>query len=183
MTVSYSLDEKDYLTHQLYIASVSDRIKKKRLNNRIYVPVIYFGIGLFLSTLNSAGTFSVLVFFFVAVLWFLFYPLWESKRYVKHFEAFVKENYADLIGKTITLELTNDHIMAKGEGSEAKINMKELQEVADIPSNIFIRFPGGQSIIIPKEQIANIDMLTVNLKALAANAGVPYTFHETWEWK
>lgn len=183
MTITYSLDEKDYLTHQLYIASVSDRIKKKRWNNRFLVPVLYVVLGLLLSTLNSTGTFSMLVFLFVAVVWFLFYPQWESKYYFKHYETFVKENNADLIGETITLELNDDFIFAKSEGNETRISTKKILEVIDIPSNIFIRFPGAHSIIIPKARMSNIDTLTEKLKSTAANIGIPYTFHEAWEWK
>lgn len=45
MMIDYKIDECDFLTHQLFVASKSDRIKKKRQRSKIIVSLIYLAFG------------------------------------------------------------------------------------------------------------------------------------------
>ena len=38
MTVNYTIDESDYLTYMLYVASVSDTIKRRRQRSKVIIP-------------------------------------------------------------------------------------------------------------------------------------------------
>jgi hypothetical protein len=81
------------------------------------------------------------------------------------------------------LEFNNEYILAKDHGSESKILTTELEEICEIPSTIFVRLKGGQSIILPKDKIANFDNLKVRLKELANYLKIKYDTYEKWEWK
>lgn len=181
MTIDYKIGENDFLTHQLFLASKSDRIKKKRQRNKILVPLIYAALGLFFLFENKF--LMTLIFFMVGLLWFFIYPLWERRHYINHYKGFIKENYKDRIGKMGTLVLNNDFILAKDSGSESKILTSELELINEIPSSIIIRIKGGQSLLLPKDKIPDIKTVIITLQELATILNIKYDIDENWEWR
>lgn len=181
MILDYNIDEKDYLTYQLFGASKFALIKKKRRKNKIIVPVIYTVLGFLLLFFGIVSL--AILFFAIGLLWFLLYPLWESKHYIKHFRAFIKENYKERIGRTATLELSNEFVQVKDNGSELKILTSELEKIFETPAAIFIKINGGPSFILPKNKLPNIDDVKIILKELATYLKIEYEVDEEWEWK
>ena len=181
MTINYKIDENDYLRHQLFVASKSEHIKKKRLRSRILVPLIYVVLGLYL--LFQSNIPLAIIIFILGMLWFFVYPIWERRHYIKHYKGFIKENYKDSLGITATMELNNDYILAKDSGSESKILTTEIEEINEIPTTVFVRLKGGQSLILPKDKIANFDSLKGRLKEIANHLKIEYISDEKWEWK
>ena len=181
MTIDYKIDENDFLTHQLFVASKSDRIKRKRLRSKIIVPLIYVAFGLLFFFQDKVSL--TIIFFIVGLLWFFIYPLWERRHYIKHYKGFIKENYKDRLGRIATLEFSNDYILAKDNGSESKVLTTELEEICEIPTTIFVRLKGGQSFILPKDKITDFDNVKARLKELANHLKIKYATDEKWEWK
>jgi len=180
MIIEYKTSENDFLIHQLYLASISERIRKKRQRNKIIVPIIYSVIGIvsfFLSDFAAA-----IVFFIIAILWFFLYPLREKRRYIKHYQSFINETYKERIGRLSIIEFNNDFIIAKDEGSESKILTKEFEEIVELSTIILLKLKGGQSLILPKKGIENIDVLIVRLKELADYLKISYVLNENWAW-
>jgi len=182
MTIDYKIDETDFLTYQLYVASKSDRIKKKRLRNKVIVSLIYVVFGL-LCYFFEGQISIVIIFFIIGLLWFFIYPLWERRHYVKHYQGFIKENYKDVLGRIATLEFNNEYILTKDNGSESKVSTTELAEINEIPTAIFVRLKSGQSLILPKDKIDNIDDVIIRLKELANYLKIKYSIDDKWEWK
>ena len=181
MTVDFKLDANDYLMHQLYTASKSDRIRKKRKRNRLIVPLVYIVLGLLL--LYGDSLTPAVCFFIIAILWYLFYPKWDKRRYLKHYEAFIKENYKERFGRVATAVFNNDYIVLTDSGSESKVSTKEIQEIFEIPSSIFVKLKTGEGLILPKNKINNIDRLKDELKQLAAHLNINYSVDSNWQWK
>ena len=181
MTINYQLDEKDFLTYQLYIASKSDRIRKKRLKSKIIIPIIYAAITLF--NIYKKDFIGALIFLALAFLWFIFYPIWEKRHYINHYKGFITENYKDRLNRIANLEFTNEYILAKDSGSETKISTNEIEEINEIATIIFIKLKTGASLILSKNKIENIDILKTNLKELAHNLDIKYNNDENWVWK
>ncbi len=181
MTIDYKIDENDFLTHQLFVASKSDRIKKKRQRSKIILPLIYVVFGL-LFLFQGKISLAVIIFI-LGLLWFFIYPLWERQHYIKHYKGFIKENYKDRLERIATLEFNNDFILAKDNGSESKVLTTELEEIFEIASTIFVRLKGGQSFILPKDKISNYDTLKARLKDLANYLKIKYETDEKWEWE
>lgn len=181
MNISFEIDENDYLTYQLFVASKSVRIKKRRLRNKLIVPLIYGAFGVMLL---FRGTVSIAISFFIfGLLWFFIYPLWERRRYIKHYQVFIRENYKDRLGKMVTLEFNNDFIFAKDSGRESRVLTTELEEICEIPTAVFVRLKGGQAFLLPKDKIENMETVITNLKELATHLDIKYELHEKWEWK
>ncbi|MEN2413074.1 hypothetical protein [Flavobacterium mesophilum] len=181
MTISYQLSANDYLQHQLYTASKSEGIKKKRFKSRITIPLIY---GAFIAFyLYSKDIQGAIIFFILAALWFFLYPFWDKRRYIKHYESFIKENYKERFKETVLIELSTDFILEKGRASRGIIATSEIEEINEISSSIFIKLKHGVSLILPKNAIENIDSLILFLKELANNLNVKYNIENNWEWK
>lgn len=181
MVVDFTNDKNDFLIHQLFIASKSERIKKKRYRNKIMVPLIYAGLGgLFILQDHFE---PAVIFLIVGALWFIFYPLWERRYYIRHYKNHIQEHYKERFGKKGSIEFNNDILIAKDEGAESRVLTTELEEINEIPTNIFLRLKGGHSFILPKEKISEIDSLKVRLKELAEHLGIKYTEDEQWRWK
>ena len=181
MTIDYKIDENDFLTHQLFIASKSDRIKKKRQRSKVILPLIYVAFGLLFLFQDKVSV--AIIFFIIGLLWFFIYPIWERRHYVKHYKGFIKENYKDRLGRNATLEFNNEYILAKENGSESKVLTTELEEICEIPTTIFVKLKGGQSFILPKDRITDFEKVKAELKELANHLKIKYNTDEKWEWK
>ncbi len=180
MNIEFKIDENDYLIHQLFVASKSKRIIKKRKRNKVIVPLIYFALGLILMFIIDLPI--GILFFLFALFWFLIYPKWEKKRFINHYKEHIKEIYKDRLGKSATLLLGNEFIIAKDSGSESKILTSEILEINEIPSMILIRLKSGHSFILPKDKIPNIDYVKTRLKELSTYLKIRYDMDEKWEW-
>ncbi len=165
MTIDYKIDENDFLTHQLFVASKSDRIKKKRQRSKLIVALIYVVFGLLFLLQDKISL--AIIFFIIGILWFFIYPIWERRHYINHYKRFIRENYKDRLGRTATLEFNNEYILAQDNGSESKILTIELEEICEIPTTILVRLKGGQSFILPKDKITDFDKVKARLKELA----------------
>lgn len=163
------------------MASKSERIQKKRKRNKLLLPLFYivFGIVLLVYEKPKGG----LIFIGIASLWYFMYPLWERRHFRNHYEGFIKENYKERLGRAATVVFNHDFIMAKDYSSESKISTTELKEISEISSAIFVHIKGGQTMILPKNKLSNVEEVKTNLKELASHLNIRYTIDETWEWK
>lgn len=180
MTLQYPIDENDFLTHQLYIASQSERIKKKRKRSRLIVPVAYVLMALMFYFQGKPEL--MIIFFIIAMCWYVIYPSWERKKYERHYRQFISENYKIRIGRMAAISINNDCFMTKDDGGESKILTSETDEIVEIPSLILIRLKSGQSLIIPKNKIVNIDDVRFTLKVLAHLLKINYSVDDSWKW-
>lgn len=181
MKINYKLDESDFLTHQLYVGSKSEHVRKNRHRIRITVPILYFAFALFLYWNNKL----ILAVGFVVfgIIWYVINPIWEKRRYIKHYKIFVNDKFKGRFGKLQTLEFTEDCLLAREEGSESKISTSEVEEICEIPTIVLIHLKGGKYFILPKNKISDIGVIIENLKKFAERLQIKYTLEEKWEWK
>lgn len=181
MILTYSLEEKDYLNHQLYFASKSERINKKRQRSRMVIPIAYLVLSLlFFANDNIIGG---ILFILIGLVWYVAYPKYLGKKYIKHFTAHINENLKEQFGIPVTMELSDEQIIAKDKSSESKVATTEVKAIAEIPSNIFISLKGGQHYILPNDNRIDLVNVKAALKALTAHLQIAYTVDDKWEWK
>ncbi len=181
MTFELKIDENDYLTYQLFVASQSKTIKRKRSRNKIIMPILYLVLGA--SGFYQKNLLMGVLFCVLSILWFFLYPLWERNNYIKHYKNFIQENYKNAFGKSAFLEISDQTIFIKDELSEAKVSTSEIQEIYEIPTTIFIRMKAGKTLILPKEKIATIQELKTELISLAGVLKISYVSDENWVWR
>lgn len=181
MTITYSIDEKDFLDFQLYTASHSPSIRQRRFRARTYPPIMYLvfaGIMFYYHKPDLTIIFAVL-----AVAWYFFYPLREKRLYSNSYEKFIRENFKDKFGKPATLTINDHYIINKDEISENKMQLSEIAEINEIPGLILIKLKKGQSYILPKDKISDTEAVKAMLKAVASEIGVRYNDLGDWKWR
>lgn len=180
MTVSYTINESDYLTHQLYNASHSERINKKRQRSRIFVLVIYLILAAFFYYKDKLGltvTFGVL-----AVGMYFYYPIIERRRYRKHYEAYIKEHFKEGVDRDVTLELTTEYLLGRESDNESKIMTKEVKRISELKEVFLIQLTQGQTLIVPKRDLTNVDALRNMLQEIAETVKAPFIDDSNWKW-
>jgi hypothetical protein len=145
------------------------------------IPVAYGAFAMLFYTQSKYELMAI--FFLIAVLWFVIYPSWERKKYVKHYQNFIAENYKNRIGRMTSLTLNNEHFLTKDDGGESKILTTETDEIIEIPNLILIRLKSGQSLIIPKLKIDNIEVVRSYLISLVDVLKINYRIEDDWKWK
>lgn len=180
MKLEFSLEAQDYLTHQLFLASINDRIKAKRTRGRIIVPAFYLVIAFLFYDPEHIG-YTVMIGV-LAILWLLFYPLYETKRYINHYEAFILENHKSNFGKPNHLEIQEDHLYARDRTSEAKVSFEEIQTIYELPAHYLVRLGSAQSFIIPKKQVDESELKTA-LERIAQQLSISIQDYRNWHWK
>lgn len=177
MTLEYKIDEQDFLDFQLFTASKSDRINKKKRNGWILLTIGSIVVALYFYLNENVA--MTIYFGLVAIACGLFYPKYFKWKYKKHYKPYIKENYSKRFGQIEALEINNDYIFSKDKTGEGKINISEIERVDETDNHFFLKISTGLSLIIPKKELENVDELRENFKEIRLTVN-----NETnWTWK
>jgi hypothetical protein len=177
MTLEYKIDEQDFLDFQLFTASKSDRINKKKRNGWILLTIGSIVVALYFYLNENVA--MTIYFGLVAIACGLFYPKYFKWKYKKHYKTYIKENYSKRYGQIEALEINNDYIFSKDKTGEGKINISEIERVDETDNHFFLKISTGLSLIIPKKELENVDELRENFKEIRLTVN-----NETnWTWK
>jgi hypothetical protein len=181
MELAYSLDENDFLNHQLYLASKSKRIKKSRLKRRIWAVVAFLSMA-WLFYLKKD---SVLFWYFLvaAGLAAALYPFYLRRLYRRHYQKYIEENYGSKIGKRVEIKLDSEKLWSKDELSEGSINLSGLTEIVEVPTAFYLKTATSAALILPKIQVVNAEEVKAELQAIAKRYSIPYQEELDWQWK
>jgi hypothetical protein len=164
MEIEFSLSRADYIDFQLFAATKSERIKKNKRNARNRLPIIYLIIGTILLVVVEDIIFAI-IFYLFGVLWYLLYPTLTKRRYAKHYEKYVDENFKNRYDTLIKFNLLDNYELIETidfEG-ESKFKTSEIEKIFEIKRFIYIKMKSGSHFIIPKYKIENIDKLRQEL--------------------
>ena len=131
------------------------------------------------------GAYALTIFFWLmAVVWYFIYPMWQRRRYVKHYQEWVMDAaYKKDYNQPYTVQFDNDVFSQVRGENETKFATKEMLEMNEIGSHIFVKFDGSRVFIFPKNKIENIDTVIDALKEIAKSLNVPYNVELDWKWK
>lgn len=181
MTIEYHIDENDYLTFQLFTASKSAVIIKRRFRTRILFPALYLIIGGVLLTENNIQL-SV-AFFALALVWFFLYPIRDRRIYKANYQNYIRRNYKDAFGKPATIRFEDKYFIAKDSVSETRFAHTEIEEITEIPVALYVKMKSGQTFILPKDKVKNSETWIVQLQEIASKWNVVYSSMPDWKWK
>jgi hypothetical protein len=181
MKFAYTLDENDFLNHQLYLASKSERIKKNRLKNHFWVVAAFLSMTLLFYIKNDKG----LLWYFAgaALIAGVFYPLYSRRLYRRHYQKFIRENYSHKIAKEFVLHLDADRLWSKDELSEGSISLSALSEIVEVPTAFYLKTAASVALLLPKNQLSNLSDVRAELESVAKRYAIPYQQELTWQWK
>ncbi len=181
MKFEYKIEENDYLTYQLFIASKSETIISKRKRNKIILSVLPLILAIVSYFNNNVTVFIFLLFW--SVFTFLFYSYYDKNHYTNHYKKMIKEKLKNAFNQIVSIEINDEFIFLKDDGSESKVMNKEILEINNIPDLILIRFKGALTLIIPKKSIFNIETLKSKLNEISIKFNINYTIEPNWKWK
>jgi YcxB-like protein len=181
MTLTYNLDKEDYLNHQLFIASISDRIKKQRRRSRIVWSIAFLSMAwLFYQKRDNFLAYYFLAF---GILYMLFYPYYSKWFYRRHYKRSVTETFKNRFDKLSTVTIDDKYIHDVTDSGETKISISQIEKIYDTGDYFFLRLGPGDTLIIPKLKISNADLVKKELKEIAAKLNVDLIEMKDWRWK
>lgn len=181
MTRTYTLEEEDFLAHQLFTATHSPIVQKARKRTLYLIPILYGGIAIVTGLLGNY--FSSAFLLIVAILWVFLYPLWQKRRYQNYYTNFIREHYKNRIGKSLQVTFTDTHIHLQSDQDESKIALSSLVGFHELPEHILAQLQSGVTIIFPKKKIESLDTFRSYLQQLAATLNLPFEDNTSWIWK
>ena len=164
MKLDYKIDEQDFLDFQLFTASKSHRINKKKRNGWIFLTAGSIVIALYFY-LNGNSTMTI-YFGLVALACGIFYPKYFKWRYKNHYKTYIKENYSKRFGQIESLEISSNYIFSKDKTGEGKINLSEIERVDETDNHFFLKISTGLSLLIPKNELVSINELREKFKEI-----------------
>lgn len=181
MRIEYTLENNDFLQYQLYNASTPGIVKTRRNSTKVVVPLIYLLIG-FYFFINSEY-FSFIIFMIISIGWFFLYPVWERGYYIRFYTKFNIERYSDRFNKLASINFTEDKLIAKEGDVISEVPFTEVKEINEIGSQIFLKLRLGDSMIIAKDKISNLEELHLTLTNISKAYNIPYNKKLDWKWK
>src|SRR6185436_2003694 len=127
MTLTFNLDKEDYLNHQLFVASLSERIKNQRRRSRLIWALGFLS----LTTLFYLNDNQVLAYYFfaVSIFYIFFYQYYSRWYYKRHYTKFINETYKYRFGKISNVIIDEGQIQDFDESGETKIPISQLENI------------------------------------------------------
>jgi len=179
MMLEFRLERDDYLTHQLFAASQSPRIRRKRMRNRLSIPILYGLIGLIFWLLRDIA--FLVGFGVVALLWLVLYPLWSRRLYRRHYTAHIDEHYRERFGRTARVFLEDGALVTEDPGGRSEIHLDQVDRIALISTHAFVHLRSGVTLILPRQRLEP-GSLDAFLTELTTRTGVEREELD-WRWR
>lgn len=176
MNYQYLIKEKDLLEFQVYTASKSERINRKKKAGRIIMTLI--ALFLVLNFYSANNTAMTIYFSIVAIAIWVFYPRYFKWRYTKLYSNFIQENYAGRVDQTEYVEIHKDYIFVKDNTGEGKVKIDEIESIIETPNSLFVKFTMGTALVTPKDQVSNYSEISEQFQAL----NIEYIDELNWKW-
>jgi hypothetical protein len=178
MEIEYSLTKDDYLIYHLYTASKSKNTIRNKRNAKYIPPVFFILIGVYLMTRDNTYT-GIIMFAMLSVLWFVFYPMLQKRRYEKYYSRHIDENYVNRININTRLEIDTEYFRLINKTGESKINTSELKALIELKDYFFIELLSKQTLIIPKKNIERIEVFKENMQ----DYHLSFIDETMWSWR
>jgi len=176
MKLEFKLYEQDFLDFQMFTASQSARINRKKRNGWILLTAGSFLLALFFYFEHNFILSAYLGF--VGIVCGLFFPRYFIWRYKRHYRAYIKENFSNRFGETGNLEIRESTIYFKDKTGEGNINLSEVEKIDETVAHFFVKVSTGQSLIIPKKECEYPAELQEKFKSL----GFEINDFTGWKW-
>lgn len=181
MTIEFTLKKDDILQMQLFMASLSEQIRKTRRKTHLRVPIVYIVLAILLMITTDWAVGSV--FICVAVVWYFVYPPYNAKHYKKYYSKYIDENLAKRAGHPTEITFGDEYIAGTDYSGESKLKINTVERIDEVHDYCFLKFDSGVGMVIPLNQITERDSFIEYLKKMAANNNIPYETNMDWKWR
>lgn len=181
MKLQFQLSEEDFLNFQLFMASQSTAVRKRRAKGKFFMLLIYMALGIWIW--SSYGTISGGLFFLVCLPLYFLYAWMDRRQFVQHFRKYIQTQLQDQLKNPVTLDMESAQIRMSYNQNESVIPMADIQVIHEIPTLVILLLQGGQSIIIPRPALTGSQADPAYFKQLAEAHQLTYNHQPAWKWK
>lgn len=181
MELNYSLTENDYLQQQLYLASKSEYVKKRRKTVKIGILVLLLIIGgtIFLTTKDVTDLYIFGVLILIFGCFSSVYVKWADRV---NFKKYVDSTFLKKCGIIINVKFEEDSIIISTFISDVKFNFFGFENISETKDYFFITLKTDENIMIPKPHIADVESLRNKLKTITENLNINFISELDWKW-
>ncbi|MFM2269964.1 MAG: hypothetical protein RL757_3405, partial [Bacteroidota bacterium] len=104
----------------------------------------------------------------------IFYPIYAKRRYYNHCKKFIAETYKDRLDEPRKIIFDENGIYCFDDYSETKMKFSIIENITETNQYFYLKIKGSQSLIIPKSNVADVDVVKTHLKALADKLKIDY---------
>jgi hypothetical protein len=179
MPISFKAHENDFLQYHLFDDATNAGVKKGRSISYLWVIITAAFLGFIsyqkINHISVSTIEIILIVFFICLL-----PAFNKWSRKNQYRKFVRKTYKDNFGKLYTLSFNRDFIGLGDSSAESKIKLSEVDEVVETMKYFFVKLKTSASIIVPKEELKNVDELRKELISVAGKAHVKFLFDSNW---
>lgn len=154
MKLQYELKEEDFLEFQLFTASQSPTVYRKKIRGWMFLSLL--GLICTIAFAVQQNIPMIIYFGSITVLIALLFPTYFKWRYKRHYTKFIQENYQQRFGLEFTLEFNGKTIYAADKTGNATLKLSEMDGLDETENYFYLKQSTGASLIIPKRGIADI---------------------------
>lgn len=178
MDINYKLKENDYLQLNLYLAKEEGHVRKDIIRSTI----IWFIILSVISIFAYRGLEDPFSYFFplATVLSLVFSPSRTKENLFKSYKKSIKV-YKNEFDKNVHLKIDDEHIYQTTIDTEVKLKISTIELIIETGSYFYIK-SSTRYIIIPKNEVQDVNQVKQNLKALSEKLNITYKTNLDWKW-
>ncbi|HNQ69462.1 MAG TPA: hypothetical protein PKN32_13875 [Bacteroidales bacterium] len=177
--MKFILNKSDFLRFQLFTASKSKSVRKRKIAG--WIIITSFFIILSILFLNYKDNFLTYYFLIVAVVTLILYPTYIKWVYKRHYSKFVDEYYKKKIEVESEISFTDEYLCITDRTGEVKIKLSEIEEINEIADSLFIKITSGISLIFPKNSPDYYEFET-KLNIIEKDLNIVRNKELTWKW-
>jgi hypothetical protein len=154
MKIEFLIREEDLLETHMLIASKSNNLRKRRWTGTIFIIACLLVFCLFLDRhVQSFGLFETIAAIAIGILagglYFFLIPYTWRRHYINQ----VKTHFADIIGNSVELQITDDAIETKDKTGETKVELTAIKKVYETENLFVIQSSNSGLLTIAKQDI------------------------------
>ncbi len=178
MKFDFTLNKADYLSYYMYSFFVSRQDKPLFSGMRLWFSILYIIMGIFFYYKGTVP--SALLLFCLAILWFMFFPYIEKKRYKVGFGKFLDRNMKDRYGKKIVFSMDNQKLSTETEWGNSEMEINDIVNITEVANYYFMLSSDGEVLIIPKKQLSEKDNLRNEIIKISKSASIDFVKNLDW---
>ena len=178
-SISFKAHEDDFLQYHLFDAATNGSEQRRGGISYLWVIITVACLGFLAYQKVNHIPFSNFEFILIALCIFM-YPVFKRWSYKNQHRKFIRKTYKNSFGKLYTIHFNNDFIGLQDDSGEAKIKFEEVAEVIETLNYYFLKLKTIHSIIIPKNELEDVDALRKELIEVAGKAHTKFIYDSNW---
>lgn len=178
--MKFLVNKNDFLTFQLYAASKSKSIKRRKIIGSIITTFSFIVLALVFIDYKD----KILTYYFLglAILNLFLYPIYIKWVYKRHYSKYIDEYYKNKIDIESDVCFNDEFLCVIDKSGEVKIRLSEIEEINEISDNLYIKITSGISLIFPKRN-PDYTQFKVELEKIATNSNIIWNKELAWKWR